>query len=143
MITMIDTYNQQPTLYLHSDVYLELTIFKAELLIQVPSSVNSSLHPFLFENENTGMSLGSSPLLTDCTQSICKYAQLCFRTIPQTLALFAISATTNAAPTTATSGLGFCCPPTKYPCFCSCHSLLELHRAVKAILLKGFLRSQF
>ena len=45
---MIDTYNQQPTLYLHLDVYLELTIFKAELLIQVPSSVNGNLHPFFF-----------------------------------------------------------------------------------------------
>ena len=143
MITMIDTYKQQLTLYLHSDVYLELTIFKAELLIQVPSSVNGNLHPFFFENKNTGMFLDSSLFLTNCIQSICKYAQLCFRTIPQTLALFAISATTNTAPTTVTSGLGFWCPPTKYPCFCSCHSLLELHRAVEAILFKGFLRCQF
>jgi len=48
MITVIDTYNQQPTLYLHSDVYFELTIFKAELLTQVSSSVNTtSIHSFL------------------------------------------------------------------------------------------------
>ena len=48
MITMIDTYNQQPTLYHHSNVYLELTTFKAELLTQVPSSVNAtSIHSFL------------------------------------------------------------------------------------------------
>ena len=48
MITVTDTCNQQPTLHLHSDVYLELTIFKAELLIQVPSSVNAtSIHSFL------------------------------------------------------------------------------------------------